>query len=676
MTDMNSNRTKNNIFISYIVLLVAAMIIIPLPVQILDILMAVNLLFSLAVLLLVIFTEKPSGFSVFPAMLLVSTMFGLGLNVSSTRLILTKGAEFDGKLVRAFGNFVVGSSGKEGLVVGFVIFIIFILIQLIVITKGANRAAEVSARFSLDAMNQKNMSVESDVAGGFITAEEGEKRKREYSRETDFYKSMDGASKFVSGNVKVSIFITLVNIIGGMIIGMLIRGESFSLAVANYTSLTIGDGLVTQFPSILISLATAFIVTSADGSDTLASGFAKQFSGRPEIFYIISVFSFILVFLPGFRRAWYIFLLLGILLVYIGNRLKKGTGSQKDTDSDPVPETKPADRSIRISPVTDIQPLYLALGYGLCNFAGEDRTFLDRITELRKEISAELGFAVPVVKVMDDLDLGPLEYSIKIRDVEAARGVTRLNRFIAVADSAGQTGNLEREFGESFREPVFGKEAFWITAEEKEKAREAGCIVSDIPSLIIVHMGEIIRRNAAILLDRQTVQSMLDTLARHYPAVVREALDHLTLGEIHNVLRNLLTEQVSVRDLPAVLEILCDNSGRSKDAEFLTEKVRVGLRRQISHKYADAGMTLHAVTLSKETEDKLAENLKDIRFREKLASAITDLIGHRNMVLLCRKDFRSTLGLHLAGKPERIPVLTPEEIASDIRIEFHGRVEI
>lgn len=669
-------RKNSNILVPLIVLVVVAMIIIPMPVPLLDIFMAANLLFSLAVLLMVIYTGKPSDFSVFPTMLLVSTVFGLGLNVSSTRLILSKGAEFDGKLIRAFGNFVVGSSGNEGLVIGLIIFVIFILVQLIVITKGAGRAAEVAARFNLDAMNQRNLSIDADVAGGHITAAEGERRKKEYQQETDFYKSMDGASKFVSGNVKVGIVITLVNIIGGIIIGMLLRKESFGLAVANYTALTIGDGLVTQFPSIMISVATAIIVTSSTGSGSMAADFAGQFSKRPEIYRILAVFSVIMALLPGFRRAWYIFIPLGIFLFYLGHKLgQSGSVPEKEEKPETKPESAAPAADISISPVSEVHPLYLGLGYGLYRFASDSTMFGNRITELRKKIASELGFAIPPVRITDNLNLKPAEYSIRIRDVEAARASVRADKLVAIADGP-VSDKVLRNLGEEFNEPVYGKKACWISAEERENARDKGCIVTDIPSLIIVHMEEIIRRNAADLLDRQTVQSMLDELSKRHPAAVKETMKLLTLIDIHKVLRNLLKEQVSIRDLGLILETLGDSVSVSGDIGYLTEETRRGLRRQISHSYADEGMHLHVITLSSETEKKLLENPYDIRFNEKLAGRVMELAEGRNVVLMCRKELRAGLGALLAGKKSFVPVLSADEKADDIIIEFHGKVDV
>ncbi|MBP5739455.1 MAG: FHIPEP family type III secretion protein, partial [Spirochaetia bacterium] len=417
----NTGKSRKDYFIAIGIIVVIAMMLIPLPTPLLDAFMALNLMGSLAIILIVLYSKKPSEFSIFPTLLLIATVFGLGLNISSTRLILLRGAAFDGRIIRAFSRFVVGGAGSESLVIGVIIFIILIAVQLIVITRGATRSAEVAARFTLDSMVQKNLSIDSQVSSGAISAEEGMRRRAALRQEVDFYSAMDGASKFVSGNVKVGILITLVNIFGGLIVGVCFKHELFSDAVRNYTTLTIGDGLVTQFPALLISTATAMIVTRAVSNDSFAEEFASQFAKEPGVFMISGFFAMFLAILPGFRRVWYVLIPLGIIAFLAGLRMWRDVGSareEKAPDSEAEGKAEHA-RNITIPAVQKVDPVSLELGASLVPLVSGKNDFLDRITGLRNQVALELGFAAPKVRIKDNLGLGRSEYCIKIRDIEA-----------------------------------------------------------------------------------------------------------------------------------------------------------------------------------------------------------------------------------------------------------------
>lgn len=672
----NTGKSRKDYFIAIGIIVVIAMMLIPLPTPLLDAFMALNLMGSLAIILIVLYSKKPSEFSIFPTLLLIATVFGLGLNISSTRLILLRGAAFDGRIIRAFSRFVVGGAGSESLVIGVIIFIILIAVQLIVITRGATRSAEVAARFTLDSMVQKNLSIDSQVSSGAISAEEGMRRRAALRQEVDFYSAMDGASKFVSGNVKVGILITLVNIFGGLIVGVCFKHELFSDAVRNYTTLTIGDGLVTQFPALLISTATAMIVTRAVSNDSFAEEFASQFAKEPGVFMISGFFAMFLAILPGFRRVWYVLIPLGIIAFLAGLRMWRDVGSareEKAPDSEAEGKAEHA-RNITIPAVQKVDPVSLELGASLVPLVSGKNDFLDRITGLRNQVALELGFAAPKVRIKDNLGLGRSEYCIKIRDIEADRSSVRMGKYLAV-DFDGVCPELD---GEPVKEPVSGSRSYWISEEEKESARAKGYFISDVPSLIITHLTEVVKLNAPTLLGRQELSAMLDEVAKSAPAVVDEVKGLLSLGEIHKVIQNLLKEQVSVRDLVTVLEALCDAAPKSKDITFLTEKTRQALARQISASALSKDRKLHVITLSPDVEQVIsASKTLDIDFEKKLSDSALKFAGEIRAkgfkpVLLCMEQSRPAVKQAVP----QLCVMSVLELADGVQNEFHGQVEI
>ncbi|MBR3671786.1 MAG: FHIPEP family type III secretion protein [Spirochaetia bacterium] len=675
---MSSNRGKSrkDYFVAIGIIVIIAMMLIPLPTPLLDAFMALNLMGSLAIILMVLYSKKPSEFSIFPTLLLIATVFGLGLNISSTRLILLKGAAFDGRIIRAFSRFVVGGAGSESLVIGIIIFVILIAVQLIVITRGATRSAEVAARFTLDSMVQKNLSIDSQVSSGAITAEEGMRRRAALRQEVDFYSAMDGASKFVSGNVKVGILITLVNIFGGLIVGICFKNELFGDAVRNYTALTIGDGLVTQFPALLISTATAMIVTRSVSTDSFASEFSRQFAKEPGVFLIAGFFALFLSIVPGFHRAWFVLVPLAVIAFASGLRMRQDIGSAKEGESsDSSPEEKQErERTVTIPSVQKVDPVSLEFGAALIPLVSGKNDFLDRITGLRNQVALELGFTAPKVRIKDNLKLGRSEYSIKIRDIEADRSSVRVGRYLAV-DFDGVCPALE---GEPVKEPVSGSRAYWISEEEKESAKAKGYFISDVPSLIITHLTEVVKLNAPTLLGRQELSAMLEETAKSAPAVVEEVRGLLSLGEIHKVIQNLLKEQVSVRDMVTVLEALCDAAPKSKDILFLTEKTRQALARQITASQLSKDRKLHVISLSPELEQVISESKTlDINLEKKLSDAALKLAGEVRAkgfkpVLLCMEQSRPVVKRAVP----QLCVMSVLELADGVQNEFHGQLEI
>ena len=671
----NSEKSKKDYFIAIGIIVVIAMMLIPLPTPLLDAFMALNLMGSLAIILIVLYSKKPSEFSIFPTLLLIATVFGLGLNISSTRLILLKGAAFDGRIIRAFSRFVVGGSGGESLVIGVIIFIILIAVQLVVITRGATRSAEVAARFTLDSMVQKNLSIDSQVQSGAISAEEGMRRRAALKQEVDFYSAMDGASKFVSGNVKVGILITLVNIFGGLIVGICFKNEPFGDAVRNYTTLTIGDGLVTQFPALLISTATAMIVTRSVASDSFAAEFSKQFAKEPGVFLISGFFALFLAIVPGFHKAWFVLVILAAVAFIAGLRMRRDMGNKKEESSpDSEGAEKSGQRTISMPAVQKVDPVSLELGAALIPLVSGKDDFLDRITGLRSQVAMELGFVAPKVRIKDNLQLGRSEYCIKIRDIEADRASVRMGRYLAV-DFDGICPELD---GEPVKEPVSGSRSYWISESEKESAQAKGYFISDVPSLIITHLTEVVKLNAPTLLGRQELSAMLEEVSKSAPAVVDEVKSLLSLGEIHKVIQNLLKEQVSVRDLVTVLEALCDAAPKSKDITFLTEKTRQALARQITAAQLSKDRQLHVITLSPELEQLIAgTKTLDRELEKKISLSALKMASEIRAkgfkpVLLCMEQSRPAVKRAVP----QLCVMSVLELAEGVKNEFYGQVEI
>lgn len=599
---------RSDILVAVGVVSVMLMLIIPLPTVLLDFLMVLNLVISLLTILIVLYTKDALEFSVFPTALLVLTVFGLALNVSSTRLILAKGGSFDGRIIRAFSQFVVGTAGAQGLVIGVIIFIILVAVQFIVITKGSTRVAEVAARFTLDALPGKQMSIEAEYNSGVLTEEEAHKRKNHLEREVDFYGAMDGASKFVSGNVKVGILITVVNIVGGIIVGVTIHGETFGAALNNYFALAIGDGLVTQFPALLVSTATGIIVTRAISDGTFGEDVTRQFSAQSRIYFIAALFLAVLGFLPGF--PWYLLFPMAALSGYMAIQLRRKKQKEEQQAADAIAHPKrKAEQDAELSPIAPLDPLSLELGYSLVPLVDKENgaELLDRIVRIRKEIALDLGLVVPRIRIVDNLRLTPTAYSFKIKGIEVGGGSIEMNRYLCI----GNTGIDSDIPGEDAIDPTFGLPARWIQEEYRERAERIGLTVVDSPSIIATHLTELIKRNAADILGRQEARAMLDALKKDYPAVTEDVQKTLSVGEVQKVLQGLLRERVSIRNLVRILETASDYGEISKKSDFLIEKCRQALKLQISQQYAGAEQAISVITIEPALEKKIIESVSD-----------------------------------------------------------------
>lgn len=576
---------------------VILMLLIPVPGVLLDFLMIVNISISVIVLLVVLYTPKSSDFTSFPRVLLFATLYGLALNVCSTRLILTKASatgyrNFPGNMLKAFSSIVTGDNpmnpSTTGLVIGMVIFIILIIIQVIVITKGATRVSEVAARFSLDAMNQKFFAVDSELNSGYITDEEARNKKAAIQRDIDFYSSMDGASKFVSGNIKAGIFITAIDLIAGIIAGVAIGKMQFGDAASTYSRLTIGDGLLGQLPSLLLSFATGLIVTGNSSEEVLGDQLKKQFTTSGYVYIITGVTLALMSFIPNF--PWYLLLPVGALFIFYGYRLirsEKASFAKKLEEEQKAKTKSSGGENGEVSPVVPLDDLCLELGYALIPLVDKEKgaELLERVTRIRREAALDLGLVVPKIRIIDNMTLAPDEYSFKIKGIEAGRSKIKLGYYMCM-----NTGSVTEEIkGEATTDPAFGVPAIWVSEDQRSDAERAGYVIVDPPTIIATHITEIIRAHAAEILGRLETKAIIDKIKEKNPVVVDEVLNtyKYTYGDIERVLQGLLREQVSIRNIVAILETLANYGNMPHNNWLLIEKVREALGQQICLQYVD-----------------------------------------------------------------------------------------
>jgi flagellar biosynthesis protein FlhA len=599
--------SKKDIMLGIGVISVVSMLVLPMPTFLLDFFLAISIMVGMLILLIVMYVPRSYDFSVFPTLLLITTVFRLALNVSSTRLILLEGAAFDGKLIRAFGNFVVGGN----YVVGFIVFIILVAVQFIVITKGATRTAEVAARFTLDAMPGKQMSIDSDLSNGLISEEDAKKRRKDLQKEADFYGAMDGASKFVQGDVKVGILITVINVIAGFVIGMAIRGESFDAAIKTYTLLSVGDGLVTQIPSLMITTATGIIVTRAVSDEkTLSADLSKQFSSQPKALLMTAGALAVMSIIPGFPTIQILGIAIGLgSLGYVMIRHQKDADVKEKAQAEQktTKEKKPEN----IMPLVSVDPLEVEIGYSLIPLVDPEQggTLLDRITNIRRMSAISMGLIVPPIRIRDNMELESNQYSILIKGVEVGSGPLEIGKLMAM-DSGDVIEKIE---GTEFTEPAFGLRAIWIDAEKRDLAERRGYTVVDSPTIIATHLTEIIKAHASEILGRQEVQQLIDNIKADYPAVVDDLIGskRLSLGSIQKVLQNLLRERVSIRNMVSIMETLANYSEHTVDPNLLTEYVRAALSRQICREYSGSGNALAVITVDPEIESMIMNSIHD-----------------------------------------------------------------
>ena len=601
-----------NNFVAVAAIFVVLMLIIPWPGRAIDIFMALNLALSISILLIVMYTPKSSNFTSFPRVILLVTLFGLGINVASTKNILWFGKDpkYMSLMVNAFSSFVIGKDDSIlGLVVGMVVFIILIVIQVLVITKGATRVSEVAARFALDSMAQKNFAVDAELNTGAITEEQAQQKRAEIRRESDFYSAMDGSSKFVSGNVTAGMFITVVNLVAGLIIGVLVSKEQFGAAAANYCRMTIGDGLISQIPSLLLSFATGLIVTGSNSDEVLSKQLQHDFTVSGRVYIIGGAVLAIIGILPGMPHI--ILLGLGGLAIYAGimmTRAEKASFAKKlEEEQNAQGKDKKGKSPGEVSPVVPLDPLSLELGYVLISLVDEEKgaELLERITRIRKEAAIDLGLVVPPIRITDNMAMEPSEYSFKIKGIEVGRSKLKLGYYMCM-----DTGSVvEKIDGEATRDPAFNMPAIWVPEEKRVEAENAGYAVVDPPTIIATHITEIIRAHAAEILGMKEVAEIIKAFREKNADVVEAVMDDakFTYGQIQKILQNLLREQISIRNIELILETLA-NFGPQVNPWTLTEKVRKALGLQICLQYADSDKTLRAMTLSQEWTEKIVEH--------------------------------------------------------------------
>ena len=609
MPSASDSSTLNKIFynvdilFAFAVVGIVIMFIIPMPTIIMDLLLTANITFSLLIILVSIYINEPLQVSVFPSLLLFATLFRLGLNVSTTRLILGQG--YAGQVIESFGNFVVGGN----YVVGFIIFLILVVIQYVVITKGAERVAEVAARFTLDAMPGKQMSIDADLNAGIIDEREAQEQREKIRQEADFYGAMDGASKFVKGDAIAGIIITVINIIGGLVIGMAQQGLSFGEAAQTYTLLTVGDGLVSQIPALLISTATGMIVTRAASERNMGEEMSDQMMSQPKALFIASIVLFILGLMPGLPTVpfFVMALLMGGLGFVLRSSIKEEEAAEiEESGEEPSPQEVQRARENEIKNIIKVDQLEVEVGYNLISFVLPEQggDFLDRVSMIRKQMAMELGIIIPPVRILDNLQLEPNIYRVKLKGVEISRFEIVPDHYLAM-DSGMTTEDIQ---GIETKEPAFDTPAIWIDEDKKEKAEMANYTIVDPPSVMATHLTELIKEHAHELIGRQEVKELIDNVEENNSAVVNELLpDLLSLGEIQKVLQNLLWENIPVNNLVTILETLADYAPTTKNIDLLTEYVRQGLSRQITNQFVDENNQLAVITLDPQLEENLGQ---------------------------------------------------------------------
>jgi flagellar biosynthesis protein FlhA len=589
-----------DISLPVIIVAIVLAFIIPLPSAVIDVLLAVNIMVSVIILLNTIYMREALQMSIFPSLLVITTLFRLALNVSTTRLIIGRGEA--GGVIEGFGRFV----GGNDLVVGFIIFIVITLVNFMVITRGAERVAEVAARFTLDAMPGKQMAIDADLNSGLIDEAEAKERRKKIQKEADFYGSMDGASKFVKNDAIMGIVITVLNIVGGIIMGMVTRGESIQEALQTYAILTIGDGLVSQIPALMISTSTSFIVTRAASESDMGTDFLKQVFSNPKVLYIASALSFILAFfLPTIP-----FLILATVLAFLGYTLSRQQIAEQKQQEVQIEETEVEEirKPENVVSLLQVDPIEVEFGYGIIPLADVNQggDLLDRVVMIRRQLALELGMIVPIIRLRDNIQLAPNEYQIKVKGVDVARGELMLDRYMAM-----DPGLAEEEIdGIKTTEPAFGLPATWITEDQRDRAEMLGYTVVDPPSVMATHLTEVIKKYAHELTGRQEVQALLDNVKQNYPVIVEELIPKLmTVGEIQKVLANLLKEGVSIRDMVTILEALADYAPVTNDTDMLTEYVRQRLGRAISRRFFSDQNT-SVITLDPKLEQLMLDSLQ------------------------------------------------------------------
>ena len=668
-------------------MMVLAMMVVPLPPMVLDLFLAFSIASSIGILLVSVYSKKPLDFSTFPAILLITTLMRLSLNVASTRNILLNGASEGtaaaGHIIEAFGEFVVGGNYA----VGIIIFMILVVINFMVITKGAGRVAEVSARFTLDSMPGKQMAIDADLNAGLIDEKEAKRRRAEVAQEADFYGSMDGASKFVRGDAIAGILITVINIIGGIIIGVAQKDMSFSDAARIFTLLTVGDGLIAQIPALVISTAAGIISTRNSNNKGLGESVGSEFGAHPKAFYISGAGIAIFALIPGFPIVP--FFAVGGMIAWVGHRIEKGKALAVLSEAKAaVQETKKTAETLEsLLPVELVQ---LEVGYGIVSIvdAEQNGDLLERISHIRKQFALDWGLIIPSVRIKDNLELKPGGYSIKLKGIEIAKGELMSDHLMAMDPGTV----IEQMDGIETKEPVFGLPAIWITDDRKDEAQYNGYTVVDLSTIVATHLTEVLKANLSELLGRQELVRVIDAFKEENPKIVSDLIPDITpLGVVLKVMQNLLREGVSIRDLRTILETLAEFGTSTKDPDTLTEYVRQGLYRGITERIKSAQGDVPLFTLDRSLEEAVARSIMssdhgshlnlDPKVTQTILAALNEKIEEatsqgEKMVVLCSPVIRR----HFKRLTEKfIPnmiVVSHNELSPEVNIRSLGTVRL
>ena len=673
---------KNDLFMGIYILSAVLFFIISIPSWLLDILLAFNIMVALIILFNSLYAKEVLDMAAFPTMLLFTTIFRISLNVSSTKMILRDG--YAGHVVATFGEFVGGGN----LVIGTIIFIVLIIVQFIVINKGSERVSEVTARFTLDAMAGKQMAIDSDLNTGAITDKEAAERRKKLQQENSFFGSMDGATKYVKGDATAGLIITAINLVGGVIMGMMYRGQSVNEALSTYAILTIGDGLCSQIPSLLISLSTGILVTKASSEGELGDEMVGQLFSIDRVLIMVGaalVFLGVLTPLPI-----YIFVPLGILLIVYGRKLKDKSGEATIEEMAEAEETEAQEirKPENVVSLLNVDPIELEFGYGIIPLADVNQggDLLDRVVMIRRQIALELGAVVPIIRLRDNIQLNPNQYVIKIKGIQVSEGEILFDHYMAM-----NPGYVEEEItGIPTFEPSFHLPAIWITESQRERAESMGYTVVDPPSIIATHLTEVIRQHIAELLTRQDVQNLINNIKDNNSALIDELVPKLLgIGEIQKVLQNLLEEGISIRDLVTIFETLADHAAVTRDTDILTEYVRQSLKRAISGKYFPPNEVTNVITLDPKVEQEIMGAVKNTEQGSYLSldpartKAIMDSLGEelkkledmgKNPIVITSPIVRLYFKKLASDYYKDIIVISYNEVESNIELQSVGMV--
>jgi flagellar biosynthesis protein FlhA len=674
MNFLEQIKQRGDVVVAVCVVSILGVMMLPIPPFILDVLLSLSISLSIVILITGIYIKKPLDFSVFPAMLLLTTLYRLSLNIAATRLVLLRGGEGTdaaGQVIKSFGNFVVGGNYA----VGFTVFLILVVINFMVITKGSGRIAEVAARFTLDAMPGKQMAIDADLNAGLVDESEARRRRLVISQESDFYGAMDGASKFVRGDAIAGLIITGINIIGGFIIGIFQHGMPIAEAAKTYTILTIGDGLVSQIPALLISTAAGLVVTRAGTERDLGNDIAKQLLVNPKALGTASGVMVVLGLVPGLPHLPFFLLSAASgALAYVVS--KPPEEEVKEEAGGAAAPQEPA-----VETFMEIEPLTFEIGYGLIPLVESDKAdLLSKIKAMRRQLASELGFVVPSIHIKDNLQLRPHEYSFLIRGIEVGGGEVALGQYLAVS-----SGATEKIGGTPTKEPAFGLPAYWIGENSVEKARSLGYMVVDPATVIATHLTELIKSHAWELLTRTEVQGLLENVSKSYPKIVDELIPtQMTLGGVQRVLQSLLREKVPINDLVRILETLLDYAPSTKDTELLTEHVRQALARVITKQYLVPDGSVHVLTLDPRFEVALLQAIEgggaispdmvSALIRSLEGAISSDNVKNAQPIILCSTQVRRFLRKITERFLPSVVILSNAEIAPSVKLYTTGVV--